>query len=63
MAKALLGHVAVRDDRLALEAARLRARVHDLQTLVDRLQVDNDRLRSEILLRATLEDQRLPQPV
>jgi cell division septum initiation protein DivIVA len=70
MAKALLGQYAIHDDRLASEAARLRARVHDLQALVERLQVENDRLRSEVVLlesdtRDTSEtaDARLAQPV
>jgi len=61
MAKALLGQFRVRDDRLALEAARLRARVHDLQTLVERLQLENDRLRSEVLLLDA--EVRVAQPV
>jgi hypothetical protein len=61
MAKALLGQYAVRDDRLALEAAKLRSRVHDLQTLVDRLQVDNDRLRAELVLLET--ETSMAQPV
>lgn len=53
MAKALLGQYALHDDRLTLEAAKLRSRVHDLQSLVDRLQVDNDRLRAELVLLET----------
>jgi hypothetical protein len=45
MAKALLGQRVYRDDRLVLESARLRSRVRDLETLIERLQHDNDRLR------------------
>jgi hypothetical protein len=47
MAKALLGHVNsdVRTTSvLAVENRRLRRRVDDLETLVLRLQADNDRL-------------------
>ena len=47
MAKALLGHRAFRDDRLLLEAARLRNRVRDLEDLVEHLEHDNDRLRAD----------------
>jgi hypothetical protein len=47
MAKALLGQRANRDDRLVLEAARLRSRVRDLETVIEDLQHDNDRLRAE----------------
>jgi len=47
MAKALLGHRVFRDDRLLLEAARLRNRVRDLEDLVEHLQHDNDRLRAD----------------
>jgi hypothetical protein len=47
MAKALLGQRANRDDRLVLEAARLRSRVRDLETLIEDLQHDNDRLRAD----------------
>ncbi|HCO01825.1 MAG TPA: hypothetical protein DIT48_00405 [Actinobacteria bacterium] len=46
MAKALLGSRVYRDDRLVLESARLRSRVRDLETLIEILQIDNDRLRA-----------------
>jgi len=45
MAKALLGQRVYRDDRLVLESARLRSRVRDLETLIEHLKHDNDRLR------------------
>ena len=45
MAKALLGQRVYRDDRLVLETARLRSRVRDLETVIEDLQHDNDRLR------------------
>lgn len=48
MAKALLGHRVVRDDRLIRETARLRTRVRDLETVIDVLQQDNDRLRAHL---------------
>ena len=41
MAKAILGQRVYRDDRLVLEAARLRSRVRDLETLIEDLQNDN----------------------
>jgi len=47
MAKALLGHLHTDPrgaTRLVSENARLRARVADLEALVQRLQVENDRL-------------------
>ena len=47
MAKALLGQRVYRDDRLVLESARLRSRVRDLETLIENLQHDNDRLRAD----------------
>lgn len=47
MAKALLGHREFRDERLLLEAARLRTRVRDLEILIETLQHDNDRLRAD----------------
>ena len=47
MAKALLGQRAYRDDRLVLESARLRSRVRDLETVIEHLQHDNDRLRAD----------------
>jgi len=47
MAKALLGQRVYRDDRLLLESARLRSRVRDLETLVEDLKHDDDRLRAD----------------
>jgi hypothetical protein len=47
MAKALLGQRVYRDDRLVLESARLRSRVRDLETVIEHLQRDNDRLRED----------------
>lgn len=46
MAKALMGHLNtdLRDPRLAVENARLRNRVADLESLVRRLSEENDRL-------------------
>lgn len=47
MAKAIIGHLPgdVRTPpRLAAESHRLRTRVHELETLVLRLQQENDRL-------------------
>ena len=44
MAKALLGHMGGTDPRLARDAVLLRRRVADLETLVARLQRDNDEL-------------------
>jgi hypothetical protein len=49
MAKALLGHRVFRDERLVLEAARLRNRVRDLEDLVEHLQHDNARLRADVV--------------
>jgi hypothetical protein len=48
MAKALLGQRVYRDDRLLLESARLRSRVRDLETLIEDLKHDNDRLRADL---------------
>ncbi|MEJ7744807.1 MAG: hypothetical protein WKF73_21100 [Nocardioidaceae bacterium] len=47
MAKALLGYVGS-DPRLLDENQRLRRRVADLQTLITRLQADNERLVSRV---------------
>ena len=47
MAKALLGYRVHLDNRLVLESARLRSRVRDLETLIEDLQHDNDRLRDD----------------
>jgi len=46
MAKALLGQRAYVNDRLALESARLRSRVRDLEIMIEDLQHDNDLLRA-----------------
>jgi hypothetical protein len=48
MAKALIGHLNsdLRDPRLAVENARLRNRVAELESLVLRLSEENDTLRS-----------------
>ena len=51
MAKALLGHVnsdARTTSVLAVENRRLRRRVEDLESLVLRLQADNDRLAASV---------------
>lgn len=54
MAKALLGQRVYMDDRLLLESARLRNRVRDLETMIEDLQHDNDRLRDLDRLSADL---------
>jgi len=46
MAKALLGQRVYVNDRLLLESARLRSRVRDLESMIEDLQHDNDRLRA-----------------
>lgn len=48
MAKALLGYRTATDRRLLLEAVELRRRVRDLERLVARLELDNDRLRADL---------------
>jgi hypothetical protein len=48
MAKALLGYRTATDRRLMLEAVELRRRVRDLERLVARLELDNDRLRADL---------------
>ena len=51
MAKALLGHVNTEmrsTPALAVENRRLRRRVEDLETMVLRLQADNDRLAAAV---------------
>ncbi len=47
MAKAILGQRVYGADRLVLETARLRSRVRDLETVIEDLQHDNDRLRED----------------
>ncbi len=46
MAKALIGYVSsdLRDPRVAADNARLRRRVAELESLVERLSEENDRL-------------------
>jgi len=46
MAKALLGQRGYFNDRLVLESDRLRSRVRDLESVIEDLQQDNDRLRA-----------------
>ena len=46
MAKALLGQRVYFNDRLVLESDRLRSRVRDLESVIEDLQQDNDRLRA-----------------
>jgi hypothetical protein len=48
MAKALLGQRVYLNDRLVLESARLRSRVRDLESLIEDLKHDNDRLRADL---------------
>lgn len=55
MAKALLGHRVIRDDRLLRETARLRSRVRDLEQVIENLLADNDRLRADQVDTATLD--------
>ena len=49
MAKALLGQRVYMNDRLVVESARLRSRVRDLESMIEDLQNDNDRLRADLL--------------
>ncbi len=48
MAKALMGHRPMNDQRMMLETLELRRRIRDLEFLVDRLQRDNDQLREDL---------------
>ena len=49
MAKALLGHVGVGTDlRLAAEVRRLRTRVRDLESALDRAQAVNEALAAQV---------------
>jgi cell division septum initiation protein DivIVA len=50
MAKALLGQRVYMNDRLVVESARLRSRVRDLESMIEDLQNDNDRLRADLLV-------------
>ena len=63
MAKALLGQRVYRDERLLLESARLRSRVRDLETLVEDLKQDNDRLRAHLPADLSAKTSGVPQPV
>ena len=63
MAKALLGQRMYRDDRLLLESARLRSRVRDLETLIEDLKHDNDRLRADMPADLPAEISGVRQPV
>ena len=56
MAKALLGHMGGTDPRLARDAVLLRRRVADLETLVARLQRDNDELAAALSQRDLMLD-------
>lgn len=61
MAKALLGHLGTgaHASSVLVENRRLRQRVSDLETLVQRLQEQNDRLELELAASA-LDDALLP---
>jgi len=61
MAKALLGHMGGTDPRLARDAVLLRRRVADLETLVARLQRDNDELAAALSQRDLMLDADLAQ--
>ncbi len=61
MAKALLGHMGGTDPRLARDAVLLRRRVADLETLVARLQRDNDELAAALSQRDLTLDADLAQ--
>jgi hypothetical protein len=63
MAKALLGYRVHLDDRLILESARLRSRVRDLETVIEDLQHDNDRLRDNNRLHADRRLTELPAEI
>ena len=58
MAKAIYGHLGV-DSRLALEVARLRARVRDLEAEVGRLRGEAELAEIERLL---VDDMLVPDP-
>ena len=58
MAKALLGQRVYFNDRLVMESDRLRSRVRDLESMIEDLQHDNDRLRAD--LPAEIEGTRQP---
>lgn len=63
MAKALLGHLAMdprSTTRLTGENARLRLRIEELETLVLRLQQENDRL-TDLQAAALLDDSSLQE--
>jgi len=52
-----------RDDRLLLESARLRSRVRDLETVIEDLKHDNDRLRADMPADLPAEISGVRQPV
>lgn len=62
MAKALLGHRVMRDDRLLRETARLRSRVRDLEQVIQDLLADNDRLRADHVDSLPLDVPQTPPP-
>lgn len=64
MAKALLGYIGGSDPRLLAEVRRLQERVRDLETLLVRMQAENDTLsaaaqRGELL---TIDSMTQPEP-
>ena len=62
MAKALLGQRVYFNDRLVLESDRLRSRVRDLESMIEDLQNDNDRLRADLPADLSAEIEGTPQP-
>jgi hypothetical protein len=63
MAKALLGQRVYPSDRLMMESDRLRSRVRDLESMIEDLQHDNDRLRADRPADLPAEVDGLRQPV
>ena len=61
MAKALIGHLNsdLRDPRLAVENARLRNRVADLESLVLRLSEERDLLAARVAVDAAAQEMQL----
>jgi len=62
MAKALLGQRVYFNDRLVMESDRLRSRVRDLESMIEDLQNDNDRLRADLPTGLSAEIEGTPQP-
>jgi len=62
MAKALLGQRVYFNDRLVMESDRLRSRVRDLESMIEDLQNDNDRLRADLPADLSAEIEGTPQP-